>query len=93
MEEELLLRFRFEKERGILFVAPLPETEDDFTDFFDAKAEGVVLIVVVIVIVIVFFFVFVDSIRSVFFPLSFLWTNDAKTPKISVPKNATLALF
>ena len=47
MEEELL---RFEKEReGRLFVAKLPEKEDDFTDFFDANAEEGVRVVVIIV--------------------------------------------
>jgi len=52
MEEELL---RFEKEReGRLFVAKLPEKEDDFTDFFDANAEeGVRVVVIVVVIIIV----------------------------------------
>ena len=55
MEEELLVRFRFEKERGRLFVAKLPEKEDDFNDdFFDVNAEGVLVVVVVIVIIIVF---------------------------------------
>ena len=52
MEEELL---RFEKEReGRLFVAKLPEREDDFTAFFDANAEeGVRVVVIVVVIIIV----------------------------------------
>jgi len=55
MEEELLVRFRFEKERGRLFVAKLPEKEDDSNDdFFDVNAEGVLVVVVVIVIIIVF---------------------------------------
>ena len=52
MEEELL---RFEKERGRLLVAKLPEREDDFNDddFFDASAEEGVLVVVVIIVIII----------------------------------------
>lgn len=51
MEEELL---RFEKERGRLFVAKLPEKEDDFNndDFFDANAEEGVLVVVIVIIIV-----------------------------------------
>ena len=66
MEEELLVRFRFEKEHeGRLFVAKFPEKEDDFNDdFFDANAEGVVVVVfVVVIIVVLFVVVFLPSFR------------------------------
>ena len=74
MEEELLKRFEKEFRGGRLFVAKVPEKEDD--DFlFDANAEEGVLVVVAVVVIVVIIIVFAVCsrfARSLRFPLLFL---------------------
>ena len=71
MEEELLKRFEKEFRGGRLFVAKVPEKEDD--DFlFDANAEEGVLVVVAVVVIVVVIIVFAVCsrfARSLRFPL------------------------